>query len=78
MLPPRMADPEYLPAMCPSIQKACTEFPLLASKIIAAYGFHAEDFNTLHQKMENNALFRYRVQREIKKIEQVAASRASM
>jgi hypothetical protein len=69
-LPPRMADPEYLPAMCPTIQKACNEFPDLANQIIRRNGLQVEEFNLLQKKLANNLWFRYRVQRELQKIKQ--------
>lgn len=68
-LPPRMADPEYLPAMCPTIQKACKDFPNLASFIIRRNGLHVEEFNTLQEKLTKNVVYRFQVQREIEKLE---------
>jgi hypothetical protein len=69
-LPPRMADPEYLPAMCPTIQKACKEFPQLANQIIRKNGLHVEEFNLLQTKLAKNVWFRYKVERELEKIKQ--------
>eukprot|EP00981_Chlorochromonas_danica_P003605 scaffold667_cov168-Ochromonas_danica.AAC.12 len=73
-LPPRMADPDYLPAMSPNIQKACADFPQIANRVITLYGFHVEEFNALQEKLDKNWLFRLRVQNEVKKIEKETES----
>lgn len=63
-----MADPEFLPAMCPTIQKACKDFPHLANHIIQRNGLHVEEFNLLQEKLSKNMFFRYQIKKEIDKL----------
>lgn len=63
-----MADPDYLPAMCPTIQKACKDFPNLANHIIRRNGLHVEEFNLLQEKLAKNIFFRYKIQKEIENL----------
>jgi hypothetical protein len=64
-----MADPEYLPAMAPIVQRTCKDFPSVASNIIQEYGLHVEEFNALQEKLQKNFFFRYQVMNEINKIQ---------
>lgn len=64
-----MADPEFLPAMNPLIQKACRSFSEVANDIIRRNGLYVEEFNDLQEKVERNAFYRFRVQNEIRKLE---------
>lgn len=68
-LPPKMADPEYLPAMAPIVQRTCKDFPSVATNIIQEYGLHVEEFNALQEKLQKNFFFRYQVMNEINKIQ---------
>lgn len=67
-----MGDPELLPAMCPTIQKASKEFPVVVNGIIRRNGFHLEEFSVLQEKLAKNFLFRLNVQREIEKVNKAA------
>jgi hypothetical protein len=69
-----MADPEYLPAMCPTIQKACKDFPQIASVIIHHNGLHIEEFNSYQDKLAKDVWYRLQVQRELSQLESSIAS----
>lgn len=69
-----MADPEYLPAMCPLIQKVCKDFPYVASNIVVHSGLPIEEFNTLQDKLQSNMFFRFQIQKEIEKYARHAPS----
>lgn len=71
-LPPRMSDPEYLPAMSPVIQKASANFPKVASSIITKYQIPIEEFNRLQERIAKDPLFRIRVHKEIKRLENIS------
>eukprot|EP01031_Cornospumella_fuschlensis_P033575 gene33575-40617_t len=68
-LPPRMCDPKYLPAMSPLIQRASADFPVLAQRIVAAYQLDVPDFNALQDRMQRNAVFRWRVSMALREVE---------
>lgn len=63
-----MADPDYLPAMCPLIQQTCTNFPHLAGKIVLLNGLPIEEFNNLQDKLRSNMFFRYQIQQELSRL----------
>jgi len=64
-----MCDSNFLPAMCTNIQNACQDFPKRAAQVTSQFGLETKDFNELDQRMKNDMLFRFRVQREIRRIE---------
>ena len=68
-LPPRMADPQYLPAMCAPIQRACRDFPTIAARHIGKCGLHIEEFNALQRKVRKNPIYRFMVQSEVEKLQ---------
>jgi protoheme ferro-lyase len=68
-LPPRMADPEYLPAMNPAVQQAATVFPSIAAAILNRHGLPVETFNSLQDKMKKNPLFRWSLKKELDRLE---------
>eukprot|EP00607_Mallomonas_marina_P008661 CAMPEP_0182424878 /NCGR_PEP_ID=MMETSP1167-20130531/11148_1 /TAXON_ID=2988 /ORGANISM="Mallomonas Sp, Strain CCMP3275" /LENGTH=207 /DNA_ID=CAMNT_0024605029 /DNA_START=378 /DNA_END=1001 /DNA_ORIENTATION=- len=70
-LPNNMCDPASLPAMSRCIQTACAEFPKIALQIVTQYGLEPEDFNELDAKMKTDALFRFRVRKEVEKVDKL-------
>ena len=68
-LPTRMCDPEILPAMCSSVQAACSTFPRAVADAVASHGVTMSDFARLNAKLRKDLLFRLRVQGECNKIE---------
>jgi hypothetical protein len=72
VLPARMCDPDTLPAMCGTIQKACTCFPQAAANIIGENHLAVEEFNSLNDKVKKNPFFRFQVQRQLDKLKSQA------
>jgi len=64
-LPPRMCDPDVLPAMCTTVQDACSRFPRTVQAVLSLYGLTAGEFEKLNLRTKNNFLFRIRVQNAI-------------
>jgi hypothetical protein len=55
--------------MCKQVQVACQIFPSVVSKVINYYGIPNETFDQLFEKHESDIIYRYRVHREINRIE---------
>lgn len=72
VLPERMCDPDIFPAMTKEIQQACVDFNTLAKTLVSKHGFSAEEFTAMQEKMSTTGLFRMRVDRELKRLEQQA------
>ena len=68
-LPVRMCDPDLMPAMCSEVRCACEAFPNTISTVVGDCGVSLSDFHSLNRRWKRNPLFRYRVQREIDKID---------
>lgn len=67
-LPDNICDPDLQSSFAPPIRRACAEFPLIAEKVMQRNGLGAEEFNELQHKLDRNMWFRFKVQREIKKL----------
>jgi hypothetical protein len=68
-LPPKMSDPEFLPAMSPIIQRASANFPKVAASIISKHQLPVEDFNAMQARVDRDPVFRIRVNREIRRLD---------
>lgn len=68
-LPVRMCDPDLLPAMCNDVRCACEAFPSVVSTVVGDCGVTLSDFYALNSRWKQNPVFRFRVQREIEKID---------
>jgi len=64
-LPPRMCDPDIFPAMCTTVQDACTRFPRTVQAVLSLYGLTTSEFEKLNLRTKKNFLFRIRVQNAI-------------
>eukprot|EP01041_Mallomonas_annulata_P007517 gene7517-15380_t len=64
-----MCDVTNIPLMSKPIQNACADFPKCASQLVTQYGLETEEFNGLKEKMTKDPLFRFRVKREVSKVE---------
>lgn len=76
-LPTRMADPRLRPAMCPAIQRACQEFSTHAQDIISKVGLSEEEFNALQRKQQRDVVFRWGVQRELRRVSHLTSDAAA-
>ena len=68
-LPVRMCDPDMLPAMCGEVRAACEAFPAVVSTVAKDCGVSLADFNALNLRLKKDAIFRFRVQQEILRID---------
>ena len=62
-----------LPLQCSFLQvrTVCDYFPEMVSKIVQFNGFRPEDFDGLYRKVGNDPVYRFRVSREMKKLEKM-------
>lgn len=66
-----MCDPDVRPVMCKQVQAACSVFPTIVNKVVDYYDLPTTKFEELYEKHSSNAIFRFRVHREIEKIEKL-------
>ena len=71
VLPERMCDPDVRPVMCKQVQVACQVFPTIITKVVEYYDLSPEKFDELYSRHTNNPVYRFRVHREIEKIEKL-------
>jgi hypothetical protein len=73
-LPPRMCDPELRPLMCRQVQNACQMYPTVASRVTEYHGLANARFDELYAQTNRNPLFRFQVNRELKRLEREFAA----
>ena len=66
-LPISMCEPSTLPVMAKSVQRACLNFPPIASSVVRQYDLDMDRFEQLKRKMKRNLLFGLKVNRELYK-----------
>ena len=71
VLPERMCDPDVRPVMCKQVQTACQVFPSIVTKVVEHYDIPAVKFEELFERHNSNPIYRFRVLREIEKIEKL-------
>lgn len=66
-----MCDPDILPVMCKQVQAACQSFPNVVTKVVEYYGLEPATFEKLFDKHNKDPIYRFKVHREIDKIEKL-------
>ncbi|GMH63302.1 hypothetical protein TrRE_jg6160 [Triparma retinervis] len=64
----KVCDPDVLPFLSPKIQAVCNQFPILAEEVVKEYGLNSEEFNRMMEETKRNPMFRWRVNRYVKRI----------
>ena len=60
-----------LPSLCKPLQNAVLRFPQQAELVMSVHGLEPSKFYTMMRRTNNNPWFRYRVQREIRDLQQL-------
>jgi hypothetical protein len=62
-----ITDPSLLPFLSPKVRAVVRAFPLQAEEIVKKHGLQSEEFNEMLKSAKTNPLFRWRVQKQVKK-----------
>jgi hypothetical protein len=62
-----ISDPGLLPFLSPKVRAVVEAFPLQAEDIVKKHGLQSDEFNQMLQATHSNPIFRWKIQKEIRK-----------
>lgn len=65
-----ISDPILLPFLSPKVRAVVEAFPYQAEEIIKKHGLQSEEFNKMLEETRSNPLFRWKVQKHLRKDQQ--------
>lgn len=65
-----LSDPNVQPLLHPEVRRVCEKFPVEAEEIVKRYGLGSDEFNRMLEETKGNPIFRWRVQKYVKKAEE--------
>lgn len=68
-----LSDPNVQPLLHPEVRRVCEKFPVQAEEIVKQYGLESDEFNQMLQETKGNPIFRWRVEKYVKKAEKERA-----
>lgn len=72
-----LSDPMLLPFLSPKVRAVIEAFPYQAEDIIKKHGLQSDEFNKMLEETRSNPLFRWKVQKHLRKDQQHEATAAA-
>lgn len=63
-----LSDPAVKPFLSPKVRAVVEAFPLQAEAIVKKHGLHSDEFNRMLDQTKHNPSFRWKVEKEMKKV----------